>query len=161
MNEMNPVEAREEAAANLDRLITARGADILMEQATAEINVWLERFKVAYRVPADDERLTDAVIELAIAHNQAHKRDLAGLPDDGGFLAAAVCLNARALEVVQHRIVSTSMEQHVRSIESDLVKAFSNYLEFNQLGVKHFGEAAADDWLPAPATAALFSGSAQ
>ena len=145
-----------EEAARLETLIVARAADLIMERATAEINGQLKRLKVAYSVPADDARLTDAVIELAIAHNQAHKRDLAGLPDDGGFLAAAVRLNARALEIVQHRIVSASMEQHVQSIESDLVKAVAKYREINQLGVKHFGEAAADEWIPSPETAALF-----
>jgi hypothetical protein len=156
MIEMSPAEAREEAAANLERLIVAHAAELVMEQATSEVNGWLERAGVAYRVPADDSRLTDAVVELATAHNQAHKRDLAGLADDGGFLAAAVRLNARAMESVQHRILAGAMEQHVKSIESDLVKAVEKYRALIQLGVKHFGEAAADDWLPAPETAALF-----
>lgn len=155
MEAVNPAEAREEAAATLDRLITAHGADMVMAQSTAELNALLESFGVAYRVEADDARLTEVCVELGIAHNQAHKRDLAGLPDDGGFLAAAVRLNAH-VAAVQHRILAGAMEQHVKSIESDLVKAVAKYRKLNELGVRSFGEAAADDWLPDPATAALF-----
>jgi len=155
MEAVNPAEAREEAAANLEKLILASAADMLMSQVTSEFNTLLERLGVEYRAPADEPRLTDVVIDLGYTHNEQCKRDVGMLPDDGGIWAAAVRLNARAVEVMQHRIVQAALEQHVRAVELDLVKAVSEYRELNQRGAKHLG-ADVEDWIPSPETAALF-----
>jgi hypothetical protein len=85
MNEINPAVTREEEAARLEALILARAADMIMGRATTEINGRLERLGVAYRVPANYAQLTNAVVDLAYAHNEAYKRDVCMLlPDDGG-----------------------------------------------------------------------------
>lgn len=144
-----------EVAAPIETLIVARNADLIMERATAELNGYLERFKVAYRVPADEPRLTGACVDLAHARNEAYKRDVGELPGDGGIWAAAVRFNVRALEVVQHRILQEATAEHVKSIESDLVKAVEKFRKINQLGVRHFGEDV-EDWQPAPSTSELF-----
>jgi len=141
-------------ADRLETLIVARAADMIAEQTAASINAGLERFGVAYRVDANDPRLVDSVVELAIAHNEAHKRELAWLPDAGVF-SAAERLCARAL-VQAHRIVSDALEAHVKAAERALVESVAAYREVNRIAVKNLGEAAADDWLPAPETAELF-----
>lgn len=133
----------------------ARAADVIMARATAEVNNWLGFFGVSYRAPAIDARLTDAVVDLAYSRNELSKRAV-NATGDVGVWAEDVQRKASAVAAVQHRVVTDALGQHVRSIESDLVKAVSQYRALNQLGGKKFGEAVTDDWLPTPETAALF-----
>ncbi|SOE59149.1 hypothetical protein SAMN05414139_01482 [Burkholderia sp. D7] len=145
-----------EEAARLETLIVARASDLIAEQAAANMNFALAHFGVVQRIDSNDPRITDAVVELAFAHDAAHKRDLAGLPDEGGFFAAAERLCARALHVVSHRIVMDAMEAHVKAAELALREAVAAFRALNRIGVAQLGEAVADDYLPAPETAALF-----
>jgi len=153
---MNQVMTREEAAAILDQAIVHAAAEAIGALTVEGINAGLERFGVAYRVQADDARLTGAVRELAVSHNQEHKRDLAGLPDDLGVFAAATRMNTRALDMTAHRIVADALEEHVRAAERQLIEAVATLREASRIGVKHLGEVAFADWIPSGQCAELF-----
>src|SRR5260370_21108790 len=86
---MNQAVTQEQAAANLDAMIVQAASDLIGERTAATINAGLSRFGVAYRVQADDARLTDATIDLATAQDAAHKiEDQVTEPQRSIFVAA-------------------------------------------------------------------------
>lgn len=94
--------ARDEAAENLAAQIVHRAAEIIASDAADVINAGLERFGVAYRVAADDSRLADESVNLAAAHDAAHRHE-AGMHSAHLELAtldrhiAAIVVRTRAL----------------------------------------------------------------